>query len=159
MGEDGLRELLRRSNKKVSATKKKKPENESTDGETSSDFEEETEWERIKNRFRIYFPSHDTVNESRGGLEAAGTICFQPQWWNSSTFPRSLVHDCKSVRTGLLMHNKVAFAFTYINEVLTFLFQLLFARPAKQLNTSNGDVDAWAYVGSANLSESAWYVI
>ncbi|KAK5631894.1 hypothetical protein RRF57_007608 [Xylaria bambusicola] len=84
--------------------------------------------------FRIYFPSHETVIRSRGGKSSGGTICLQSKWWDSSTFPRELIHDCKSVRPGLLMHTKI-----------------LFVRPLHQ-NKSQ----PWAYLGSANLSESAW---
>lgn len=34
----------------------------------------------------------------------------------------------------------------------------MFVRPTAPLETPNGTVFAWAYVGSANLSESAWSV-
>lgn len=79
--------------------------------------------------FRIYFPTHETVANSFGGTAGAGTICLQPQWYNSSGFPRTLMRDYKSSRPGLLSHNKI-----------------LFVRGKK----------AWVYHGSANLSESAW---
>ncbi|KAI0399043.1 tyrosyl-DNA phosphodiesterase-domain-containing protein [Xylaria palmicola] len=85
--------------------------------------------------FRIYFPSNETVIQSRGGKNSGGTICHRRKWWDLPTFPRELVHDCKSVRNGLLMHTKV-----------------LFVR-----HPSHGNAQAsWAYLGSANLSESAW---
>ncbi|KAI0554935.1 tyrosyl-DNA phosphodiesterase-domain-containing protein [Xylaria curta] len=86
-------------------------------------------------KFRIYFPSHETVSRSRGGKNSGGTICLQSKWWDSPTFPRNLIHDCKSVRPGLLMHTKI-----------------LFARHTSQ---SKPQI-SWAYLGSANLSESAW---
>ncbi|KAI0603242.1 phospholipase D/nuclease [Biscogniauxia sp. FL1348] len=89
----------------------------------------------LKEKFRIYFPSHDTVAQSHGGINGGGSVCAQSKWWNAATFPRELVHDCKSVRKGLLMHNKIMF----VRHVL-----------AGELKA------AWAYVGSANLSESAW---
>ncbi|KAI2642772.1 tyrosyl-DNA phosphodiesterase-domain-containing protein [Xylaria nigripes] len=85
--------------------------------------------------FRIYFPSHDTVSQSRGGTQNGGTICLTRAWWDSPTFPRELVCDCQSVRSGLLMHNK-----------------LLFVRRSDHGTPQT----SWAYVGSANLSESAW---
>ncbi|KAI0883481.1 phospholipase D/nuclease [Annulohypoxylon maeteangense] len=88
----------------------------------------------IKDNFRIYFPSHDTVVKSRGGKDAAGTICVNSKWWDSATFPRELVHDSKSVRTGILMHSK-----------------LMMVRHRH----SDKSKAAYAYVGSANLSESA----
>ncbi|KAI0840478.1 phospholipase D/nuclease [Hypoxylon sp. FL0890] len=89
----------------------------------------------LKDIFRIYFPSRDTVMRSRGGRNAAGTICVQSKWWDSATFPRELIHDCKSVRPGLLTHTKLM-----------------------MVHHSHSDKSkaAYAYVGSANLSESAW---
>lgn len=59
----------------------------------------------VRNRFRIYFPTNETVRSSKAG--SAGTICFQSKWYNSPTFPRQALRDCKSVRPGMLMHNKV----------------------------------------------------
>ncbi|KAI1489903.1 phospholipase D/nuclease [Biscogniauxia mediterranea] len=63
----------------------------------------------LKRKFRIYFPSHDTVARSNGGIQGGGTIFAHRKWWNAATFPRELVHDCKSVRKGILMHNKIMF--------------------------------------------------
>ncbi|KAL9131998.1 MAG: hypothetical protein Q9217_000208 [Psora testacea] len=84
----------------------------------------------IEKAFRIYFPTHETVTASVAGY--AGTICIQPKYYDNPKFPQQLMRDCKSIRDGVLMHNK-----------------LMFVRPE-----SGGK--AWAYVGSANCSESAW---
>ena len=90
--------------------------------------------------FRIYFPSSGTVHSSRGGPTRAGTICFQPRWWLSSKFPKENMRDCVSTREGLLMHNKILYA--------TF---------SKPITGHTGvQTSGWVYVGSANLSESAW---
>ncbi|KAI1174183.1 tyrosyl-DNA phosphodiesterase-domain-containing protein [Nemania sp. FL0916] len=117
-GDNGLKEYEKRttSNGKKKAGQKNEPS------------------DHHKN-FRIYFPSHETVTRSRGGKNSGGTICLQSKWWDSATFPRDLVHDCKSTRSGLLMHTKILFVHR--------------SCPGK-LRTS------WAYLGSANLSESAW---
>ncbi|KAI5803135.1 putative tyrosyl-DNA phosphodiesterase [Geopyxis carbonaria] len=144
-GQNGLRALLRRNKRPntkkalaAAAAKKAHPENDSTDDE--SELDEETDWERVKSRFRIYFPSRDTVENSAGGFGAGGTVCFQQKWWGDKTFPKQLVCDCVSNRRGMLMHNK-----------------MLFARPSRALESKAGvKVGAWAYVGSANFSESAW---
>ncbi|KAI4177883.1 MAG: hypothetical protein LQ346_007600 [Caloplaca aetnensis] len=61
----------------------------------------------IEDGFRIYYPSQDTVEASKGGPQNGGTICFQRKWWESPTFPRGLMRDCRSRRQGMLMHNKV----------------------------------------------------
>ncbi|BCR88975.1 uncharacterized protein ACHE_50173S [Aspergillus chevalieri] len=101
------------------------------------------EWK--DNRLRVYFPSEQTVKETYGGPNSAGTICFQSSWFNGPKFPSSILRDCASARKGLLMHNKI-----------------MYVRPDErisQLNsntTSGGTCPAWAYIGSANLSESAW---
>ncbi|KAK2024387.1 ubiquitin interaction domain-containing protein [Colletotrichum zoysiae] len=85
----------------------------------------------LQRHFRIYFPTENTVSLSRGGRSSAGTISFQEKWWKSSTFPRELLRDCQSARSGLLLHTKAIFVRAH-------------------------DGAAWAYMGSANLSESAW---
>ena len=61
----------------------------------------------IRENFRIYFPTHETVARSTGGTDCGGTICFQSKWYTSPGFPKELMRDCKSVRKGMLMHNKV----------------------------------------------------
>ncbi|TDZ34066.1 hypothetical protein CTRI78_v011646 [Colletotrichum trifolii] len=68
--------------------------------------------------------------------QAAGTICVQEKWWKSSTFPRELLRDCESAREGLLLHSKAIFV--------------------RGNCCGGGGSGPWAYVGSANLSESAW---
>jgi hypothetical protein len=96
--------------------------------------------QELKEHVRIYFPTDQTVAKSRGGRGAAGTICIQAKWWRSPTFPTGLVRDCENNRTGLLMHSK-----------------LIFIRPsAGSVANATTQGPSWAYVGSANLSESAW---
>lgn len=85
---------------------------------------------RVHENMRIYFPTRETVNQSIGGFDSAGTICLQRNYYDKPDFPKTLLRDMKSTRSGLLSHNKI------------------------MLVCGNGK--AWAYVGSANLSESAW---
>ncbi|EME47312.1 hypothetical protein DOTSEDRAFT_21105 [Dothistroma septosporum NZE10] len=82
----------------------------------------------IKQKLRVYFPTKETVQASTAG--AAGTICLQRKYFEGKTFPRAIFRDYKSTRKGLLSHNKI-----------------LCAR-SKSL--------AWLYIGSANMSKSAW---
>ncbi|KAF3770305.1 hypothetical protein M406DRAFT_33689 [Cryphonectria parasitica EP155] len=89
-------------------------------------------------KIRVYFPSRETVDRCRGGRQSAGTIRFQSRWWNAASFPRAVLRDCKNVRSGILMHSKVIYV----------------QRPAASL--VRGAAQGWAYVGSHNLSESAW---
>ncbi|KAL2167747.1 hypothetical protein VTG60DRAFT_878 [Thermothelomyces hinnuleus] len=91
----------------------------------------------VKEHMRIFFPSLETVLRSKGGKDGAGTICLLSKWWQAPTFPRELVRDCKSVRQGVLMHTKA-----------------LYVRPCSPTAKQSGR--CFAYVGSANLSESAW---
>ncbi|EFX00328.1 mitochondrial translation optimization protein [Grosmannia clavigera kw1407] len=90
----------------------------------------EPDW---KSRMRVYFPSHQTVVRSRGGIRGAGTICFRRNWWESAKFPRKILRDYQNVKKGTLAHTK-----------------LLFVR------REASSAQAWTYLGSANLSESAW---
>lgn len=123
-GDDGLREY----NWRNLPTSKSKSAKQGTTAEKQSK-------NAAEQGLRVYFPTHNTVRASTAGY--AGTICFQSKWYNSPTFPRQILRDCKSTRPGMLMHNK-----------------LLLVRPATPSPTSSAS--SWAYVGSANCSESAW---
>lgn len=92
----------------------------------------------IREVFRVYFPTHETVAASTAG--AAGTICISRKYWESDKFPASCFRDYRSARHGLLSHNKIFYA------------------RGKQKEGADGTVKdvAWTYVGSANMSESAW---
>ncbi|KAK1236843.1 hypothetical protein MKX07_005962 [Trichoderma sp. CBMAI-0711] len=94
----------------------------------------------LQERFRIYFPTERTVAGSRGGRNAGGTICVQAKWWRSPTFPTELVRDVIA-RDRLLVHSKMIFVRRVGHD------QTAQQRPG------------WAYVGSANLSESAWLTV
>ncbi|KAK9326317.1 tyrosyl-DNA phosphodiesterase-domain-containing protein [Lipomyces orientalis] len=100
----------------------------------------ESSFAPIKSRIRVYFPTHDTVATSKGGFMSAGTICFSRSFWNKPAFPRQIIRDGRSVRHGCLMHDKIMF--------------VRFEHPA---DLSDGTrVAGVAYIGSANMSESAW---
>ncbi|PTB66590.1 phospholipase D/nuclease [Trichoderma citrinoviride] len=98
---------------------------------------DEAATKELQERFRIYFPTERTVAGSRGGRNAGGTICVQSKWWRSPTFPTELVRDVIA-RDRLLVHSK-----------------MIFVRRVGQGQTTQ-QRPGWAYVGSANLSESAW---
>ncbi|KAF2123186.1 tyrosyl-DNA phosphodiesterase-domain-containing protein [Lophiotrema nucula] len=87
-------------------------------------------------RLRIYFPTHETVINSSGSKDCGGTITLNRAYYNAATFPKKILRQYNSIREGVLSHNK-----------------LLFARGHR---TKEQTPFAWAYVGSANLSESAW---
>lgn len=116
---------------------------ESTNAQKKANFfkapmKESSEVElNVRDKIRIYFPTRDTVKSSKAG--AAGTICINRTWFEGANFPKDCFRDYISTRQGLLSHNKI-----------------LFAR-GKQSNPGDVSRDvAWAYVGSANMSESAW---
>ncbi|KAK9466577.1 tyrosyl-DNA phosphodiesterase-domain-containing protein [Lipomyces arxii] len=100
----------------------------------------ESSFTSVASRMRVYFPSHDTVSASKGGISGAGTICFSSSSWNNPAFPKQILRDGKSVRQGCLMHDKVMFV----------RFDSPVAAPDGTLTTG------MAYVGSANMSQSAW---
>lgn len=85
--------------------------------------------------FRIYYPTGDTIKSSIGGPGCAGIISLRAEHYESPTFPVECLRDYASTRKGVISHNK-----------------LLFARGRHV----DGNPFAWVYVGSANLSESAW---
>ncbi|KAF7540514.1 hypothetical protein G7Z17_g12193 [Cylindrodendrum hubeiense] len=115
--------------------------------------------EPFKDHFRIYFPTDETVAQSRGGRMAAGTICVQAKWWRAPTFPTELVRDCVNTRDGLLMHSKMIFV-----RKIRFREGRSAAKAEAETEPTNAGADSnpgksspgWAYIGSANLSESAW---
>ncbi|KAJ5109826.1 tyrosyl-DNA phosphodiesterase-domain-containing protein [Penicillium argentinense] len=95
-------------------------------------------------RFRVYFPSARTVDGvarsvHRPARDIGGTVCFSSKYWNAPKMPRHVLKDCQSER-NVLMHNKIAFV--KVSEPIPF--------------SEDTECRGWAYVGSANLSESAW---
>ncbi|KAI9772892.1 MAG: hypothetical protein M1840_008774 [Geoglossum simile] len=135
-GDDGLKEYNMRNN---SSSKKRRKTQEETESENSDDMLNSLSG-FIQSGVRIYFPTKDTVANSKGGVRGGGTICFQSKWFHASSFPRQLLRDCRSTRAGLLMHNK-----------------MLFVRPRYSKQSEVGaQGGSWAYHGSANLTESAW---
>lgn len=70
---------------------------------------------------------------------------MQARWWRSPDFPRELVRDCANTRQGLLMHSKVI-----------FVRRTKLGEEGLVVNSDPNARAGWAYVGSANLSESAW---
>ena len=97
MGDDGTTELMWRNAqaaKQLKVTRKQPMSKEALLRSVGRDL-------------KVYFPSDQTVKSSLGGYDNAGTVCFQPQFFNSTKFPRQSLLDCRSTRTGLLMHNKV----------------------------------------------------
>jgi hypothetical protein len=94
---------------------------------------------RIKDKLRIYFPTKNTVESSRAG--AAGTICLQRAWFEAATFPSEIFRDYVSTRPGMLSHSKIMCA-RGVSDNPT----------ADKINSGV----AWVYVGSANMSMSAW---
>ena len=57
--------------------------------------------ENIRDKMRIYFPTHETVRSSTAG--AAGTICLSRQWYENMPFPRSVFRDYVSARDGIAL--------------------------------------------------------
>jgi hypothetical protein len=93
----------------------------------------------IKDKLRIYFPTKATVQFSTAG--GAGTICLQRKWFEAASFPSEIFRDYVSTRRGLLSHSKILCA------------RGISTNPT--VNKSKSGV-AWVYVGSANMSMSAW---
>lgn len=103
-GDDGISEYGRRITLQSLANINQRARDKATD-------EQQQLITSLKDNFRIYFPTRETVANSTGGTDCGGTICVQQRWYDQSTFPRELLRDCKSVRKGMLMHNKVRLPF------------------------------------------------
>ncbi|PLB41146.1 uncharacterized protein BDW47DRAFT_75683 [Aspergillus candidus] len=130
-GDDGTTEYTLRTAKSFPARSRTDP-NRLIQKNTAAEWKD--------NRFRAYFPSQMTVDASKGGPNCAGTICFQSKWYSNPKFPRHILRDSVSERGNVLMHSKI-----------------LYVRPDEPIPLPNNkQCQAWAYVGSANLSESAW---
>lgn len=80
--------------------------------------------------FTILFPSRTTVNNSKGGPAHGGSLFLRDEYYSRDTFPTESVHEYHSKRDGCLSHNK-----------------LILARSNRS---------AHVYLGSHNLSQSAW---
>ncbi|GAB1197389.1 hypothetical protein APSETT444_006682 [Aspergillus pseudonomiae] len=84
-GDDGSTEYVLRTTKSFPARSRSNP-TQLIDKSTAE------EW---KDRFRVYFPSETTVNDTKGGPQSAGTICFQSRWYTGPKFPRQVLRDCE----------------------------------------------------------------
>ncbi|KAI4199810.1 MAG: hypothetical protein LQ350_004340 [Teloschistes chrysophthalmus] len=115
--------------------------------------QKETTQQSLTDNFNIYFPSSEAVESSRGGPEGAGTICFSRKWWDAPTFPRHLVKECRARREGLLMHNKLICA---LPKSPTHPATGKGEEEGVDGVGEQGESGGWVYIGSANLSESAW---
>lgn len=115
-GDDGLMEYNWRN--PPNGSKKEKAAQENV--QTQDGFRQRLR-SYLRQEFHVYYPTHDTVKSSTA--RSAGTICFQSKWYNLPTFPKEILRDCKSVRLGILMHNKVSFKLpcTHSNVCLIFL--------------------------------------
>jgi hypothetical protein len=148
MGDDGMTELEIRQGKAskpkggmdsfFKGQQRKDSQDDEPEPDKSTSVISRKQAESWRSSFRFFFPSHATVASSIGGTDSAGTICFQRRWWeNTAKFPQKNMRDCISVRKGVLMHNKLMFV-RYKDD--------------QEERKHAG----WVYVGSANLSESAW---
>ena len=103
-GDNGLKEYTWR-NPPVVSKKKKAPQEDSQEDSQPIENSRERLLSHLRDRFHVYFPTHNTVKKSLAGF--AGTICFRSNWYNSPSFPREVLRECISVRRRMLMHNKV----------------------------------------------------
>jgi len=63
----------------------------------------------IRDLMRIYYPTHETVAASTGGVDNGGTIFLSRKAYEGAKFPRAMLRDYHSVRRGMLSHNKILY--------------------------------------------------
>lgn len=106
----------------------------------------------VRKKIRVYFPTKETVRSSTAG--AAGTICLQREYYERNSFPKECFRDYRSTRKGLLSHNKILCARGFRSTASEH------ADPpgvsVAATGSSNSNPVAWVYVGSSNMSKSAW---
>ncbi|KAG2236996.1 hypothetical protein INT48_001763 [Thamnidium elegans] len=88
----------------------------------------------------VVYPTRETVESSRLGPPGAGTICLNTSSWKKPTFPKQVMCDAISQRSGTLMHSK------YIIATL----------PNAVSKNPKNKVKGWVYCGSHNATVSAW---
>ena len=99
------------------------------------------------NGIKVYFPSTQTIKESMGGPDNAGTICLRQKHIHTRAFQRDVLKDHRPTRVGLLSHSKIMFVRGVASQT----------RIAG--NAEDRTWKSWAYIGSANLTASAWGTI
>ena len=105
--------------------------------------------------FLIYFPTLPTITSSTTGPSGAGTICLSSKYYHSPQFPRDSLRDCKSTRKGLVMHSKIMYVRHHRGNIAEEEAKEGEGRE-EEGKEEEGERKDYAYIGSANLSESAW---
>jgi len=83
---------------------------------------------------------------------------LQSNHWNNPAFPKPLIYDCVNSRKGLLMHNKVLCGRIVRHKRDGNGQSKKVLVPAEQNHRTDHEeiMKSWIYIGSANLSPSAW---
>jgi len=87
-------------------------------------------------QLHIVYPSKERVKKS--SMLGAAMIFLSEEHYSSPTFPKQLLHDCISsnpLKESTLMHSKVLL---------------------RHIQTKDGESHGWCYIGSHNMSPSAW---
>ncbi|KAJ1976373.1 hypothetical protein H4R35_002734 [Dimargaris xerosporica] len=94
--------------------------------------------QQVQEYFSAVYPSLETVKDSRYGPNGATSLFLNEKMYSSLEY-KSCFKDCISRRPGRLMHSKVITARSIV-------------APADSADPAY----AWFYIGSHNLSPSAW---
>ncbi|KAJ3343525.1 hypothetical protein HDU93_008184 [Gonapodya sp. JEL0774] len=108
--------------------------------------------------FRVLFPTLSTISSAkRNGSypEGCEAICLERKWYNAESFPKTVMRDSVSTRSGAVSHAKVVVVEQEVRKV---------APQEKASGTSQessrvaakGRVRGFVYYGSHNCSQSAW---
>ncbi|KAF9434919.1 hypothetical protein BGZ76_007205 [Entomortierella beljakovae] len=106
---------------------------------------------------KVIFPTDSHVHGSRLGELGAGTVCHREEYWKDATYPKRVMHDfeCVGNLKRSLMHSKLILA--KVARPTNHMEPVIPAQGAiSALRHQDSNCVGWFYVGSANLSESAW---
>ncbi|BGP13230.1 hypothetical protein JCM10213_004999 [Rhodosporidiobolus nylandii] len=99
-----------------------------------------TQGATVKLPIKIMFPTQDAILNSWKGAEHGGTLFCPTKTWNSPNFPKHLFHRGESKRDRVPAHTKIILALHK------------YKNPTDPAAVHEG----WMYVGSHNLTPSAW---
>lgn len=102
---------------------------------------------QLKERCKLIFPTRDYIHKESHFPEGVGEIILNDDYWNRKAFPRDMfcVFQPSKGRETSVNHAKICIFIVFIYLFISIFIDV----PLKE------DIN-WIYVGSHNISPSAW---